>query len=80
MTVKKLSVSLEEPLVALLGHYQATHAVRSKSEVIARAVRLLREKELETQYAAAIEEWEASGEAELWDAVVGDGLGSDASR
>ncbi len=80
MTVEKLSISLEEPLVAFLGDYQTTHAVRSKSEVIARAVRLLREKELESQYAAATEEWQASGEAEVWDAVVGDGLGSDASR
>jgi antitoxin ParD1/3/4 len=80
MTVEKLSISLEEPLVAFLGKYQATHAVRSKSEVIAEAVRLLREKELEAQYAAAFEEWEASGDAELWDAVVGDGLGSDAAR
>jgi antitoxin ParD1/3/4 len=80
MTANKLSISLDEPLVAFLGRYQATHSVRSKSEGIAEAVRLLRERELESQYAAAFEEWEASGEAGLWDAVSGDRLGPDAPR
>ena len=80
MTANKLSISLEEPLVAFLGKYQATHSVRSKSEVIAEAVRLLRERELEKQYAAAFEEWEASGEADLWEAVSGDGLSPDETR
>lgn len=82
MTVGKISVSLEEPLLAFLSHYQQTHQVRSKSEVIAQALTLLRERELETQYAEALVEWQASGEAELWEAVVGDGLteGPDAAR
>lgn len=80
MTANKLSISLEEPLVAFLGKYQRTHAVRSKSEVIAEAVRLLRERELEHQYAAAFEEWTASGDAALWEAASGDGLGPDAQR
>jgi hypothetical protein len=29
---------------------------------------------LETEYEEADEEWYASGEAELWDSTVGDGL------
>ncbi|WP_424949228.1 type II toxin-antitoxin system PemK/MazF family toxin [Deinococcus sp.] len=53
MPAHKLSISLEEPPVDFLGIYQATHSVRSKSEVIAEAVRLLRERELEEQYSAA---------------------------
>lgn len=33
-----------------------------------------RHRRLRAQYAAAYEEWEASGEAALWDVTVGDGL------
>ena len=33
---------------------------------------LLRERELETQYAAAMQEWQ--GEAGAWEAVTADGL------
>lgn len=82
MSVGKISVSLEEALLAFLSHYQETYQVRSKSEVIAQALTLLRERELETQYADALAEWQASGEAEVWKAVVGDGLteGPDAAR
>lgn len=82
MTVGKISVSLEEPLLHFLTHYQETHHLRSKSEVVAQALTLLREKELEGQYAQALAEWEESGEAALWEAVAGDGLGEgpDAAR
>lgn len=74
MNVGKISVSLEESLLAFLSQYQETHQVRSKSEVIAQALTLLRERELEIQYAEALAEWQASGEAELWEAIVDDGL------
>ncbi|WP_102124790.1 ribbon-helix-helix domain-containing protein [Deinococcus planocerae] len=82
MTVGKISVSLEEPLLDFLSHYQETHRVRSKSEVIAQALTLLRERELETQYAEALAEWRANGEGDLWESVIADGLseGSDAAR
>ena len=55
---------------------------RSRSEVVAQALTLLREKELEGQYAEALAEWQSSGDAEIWDHVVGDGLtdGVDAPR
>ncbi|PTA66377.1 type II toxin-antitoxin system ParD family antitoxin [Deinococcus arcticus] len=74
MNSEKMSVSLESTLIEFVMHYQKAHQIRSKSEVIARALTLLREHELETQYAAALEEWQASGEADLWDAVTSDGL------
>ncbi|MDV6374267.1 hypothetical protein [Deinococcus arenicola] len=74
MTIGKISVSLESSLLDFLAQYQETHQVRSKSEVVARALALLRERELEGQYAAALAEWQGSGDAELWDGVTGDGV------
>lgn len=72
MTIAKLSVSIDRQLLTFLEGYQQEHQIRSKSEVISEALRLLRERELETQYAAAMQEWQ--GEAEAWEAVTGDGL------
>lgn len=80
MAPERLSISLEAPLLAFLGQYQEAHAVRSKSEVMAQALRLLRERELESQYAAAMREWQASSEADVWDGAVEDGLEADATR
>jgi len=77
MNVEKLSVSLDGALVEFISQYQKSYQVRSKSEVVSRALILLREQELEGQYAAALEEWQASGEADLWEAVTPDGLTGD---
>lgn len=77
MTIGKISVSLEQPLLDFLTQYQESHQVRSKSEVVAQAIMLLRDQALETQYAQALTEWQGSGEAEIWDAVVGDGFEDD---
>lgn len=74
MTVAKISVSLERSLLDFLAQYQETHGVPSKSEVVAQALALLKERDLEAQYAAALAEWQSSPDAELWDSVVGDGL------
>lgn len=38
------------------------------------AVRLLRASYLKDDYAEAFKEWIDSGEAEVWETVVGDGL------
>ena len=72
MTIAKLSVSIDQQLLTFLEGYQHEHKIKSKSEVISEALRLLRERELETQYAAAMQEWQE--EAEAWEAVTGDGL------
>lgn len=80
MTAEKLSISLDPPLLEFLTQYQRVHQVRSKSEVLSRALALLREQELEQQYAEAMAQWQSSGEADLWDTVVGDGLGPSATR
>ncbi|AWT37433.1 hypothetical protein GCM10008956_39570 [Deinococcus arenae] len=76
MTVQKTSVSIDAQLLAFAEHYQVTHHLRSRSEVFAEALTLLRERELETQYAAALSEWHASDDEDLWDAVAGDLLTS----
>ena len=53
--------------------------LRSRSAALRHAIRLLRHPELEDDYAAAWEEWRASGEAADWESTVDDGLG-DAAR
>lgn len=70
----KLSVSLPDEDVEFLDEYARSLGIASRSAVVRRAVRLLRASGLAPAYAAAWAEWEASGEAEAWDSVVGDGL------
>ena len=70
----KLSISLPDEDVALLDEYARTAGLRGRSAVIQHALRLLRQAELEQDYAAAWEEWESAGEQSAWDATAGDGL------
>ncbi len=72
----KISVSLPDEDVDFLDEYARNLGIRSRSAVIQRAVRLLRAAELGPAYAEAWEEWETSGDADVWDSVVGDGLGT----
>lgn len=65
----KISVSLPDADVAFLDALAGT-----RSAAVAAGVRLLRERELEAQYADAYREWEESGEAAAWDVTAGDGL------
>lgn len=74
MTASKLSISLDTPIAEFIDQYQQNHGLKTKSEVVSLALQLLREKELETQYADAWAEWKASGEAETWETVTADGL------
>lgn len=69
-----LSARVDEALVKYLDRYQQEHDVKSRSEALEQAIKALRERELGWQYALAITEWDASGEAELWDQTAGDGL------
>jgi Arc/MetJ-type ribon-helix-helix transcriptional regulator len=70
----KLSVSLSEEDVAVLDDYARKSGLRSRSAVLRQAIRVLRRSHLEEDYAAAWEEWDASGEREAWESVAGDGL------
>ncbi|UAJ78494.1 antitoxin [Leifsonia sp. ZF2019] len=69
----KLSVSLSEEDVAYLDVVAADFA-GNRSAAIHRLIRLKRELDAEGAYAQAFDEWEASGEQELWDQTAGDGL------
>lgn len=73
----KLSVSLPDEDVEFLDEYAKAQGYGSRSAVVHRAVRLLRASELGSDYAAAWDEWEESGDARLWEPVVADGLGID---
>ena len=42
--------------------------------LLSSVLRSFQKMRLSKAYAAAYEEWEASGDAELWDSVAGDGL------
>ena len=70
----KLSVSLSEEDVASLDRYARAAGLKSRSAAIQQAIRLLGDPELEQDYAAAWDEWKASGDAEAWETTSGDGL------
>jgi Arc/MetJ-type ribon-helix-helix transcriptional regulator len=74
----KLSVSLPEDDVEFLDALVLESTAESRSAALHQAVSSLRVSRLEDAYAAAWAEWRESGEAEIWDAVAGDGL--DAAR
>ena len=75
----KLSVSLPEEDVAVLDEYARTSGLPSRSAALRQAIRLLRLPDLEQDYAAAWDDWEAAGDHEAWEGVTGDGL-VDAAR
>ncbi|MFN8079801.1 MAG: ribbon-helix-helix domain-containing protein [Kineosporiaceae bacterium] len=75
----KLSISLSDEEVAALDKYAQAAGLPSRSAVIQQAIRLLGDPELEDAYAAAWEEWHASGDAEAWESTAADGL-VDAAR
>ena len=70
----KLSVSMAEDEVAFIDTYASEHGVGSRSEVVQRAIGLLRAVELGADYEAAWAEWDSADEAGAWDAAVADGL------
>ena len=70
----KVSVSLSGEDVAFLDLYAKEQGLDSRSAALQRAVRLLRSSELDASYESAWDEWNAPGNAEDWDATVGDGL------
>jgi Arc/MetJ-type ribon-helix-helix transcriptional regulator len=75
----KLSVSLTDEDVALVDEYLSRSGLKSRSAVIRRALHLLRQPDLEGDYAAAWDEWAGSGEQEAWESTTADGV-ADAPR
>ena len=70
----KMSVSLPGEDLAFLDEYASAHAYPSRSAVVRKAIRALRLSELHEAYGDSWAEWDASGEAGSWEAVVGDGV------
>jgi Arc/MetJ-type ribon-helix-helix transcriptional regulator len=70
----KISVSLPDEDVQFLDNYAESQGFDSRSAVVHTAVRMLRSAKLGDAYADAWREWEESGESEVWDSVVSDGL------
>lgn len=75
----KLSVSVTEQDVAVVDGYARSAGLPSRSAAIQHAIRLLSMVDLESDYAQAWQDWEASGEHQVWESVAGDGL-ADAAR
>lgn len=75
----KLSVSLPEEDVAILDEFVRTAGLPSRSAAVHHAVRMLRLPDLEHDYEAAWQEWEASGDQAAWSVTAADGI-ADAAR
>jgi Arc/MetJ-type ribon-helix-helix transcriptional regulator len=70
----KVSISLPEDDVEFLDAYAQSQGIQSRSAVLHKAVRLLRESDLGEAYEQAFTSREDEGEAADWDAVAADGL------
>lgn len=70
----KLSVSLPDEDVDFIDAFAKVHGMRSRSSALHTAIAMLRATQLGPAYAEAFAEWDESGDAEAWEAVVADGL------
>ena len=70
----KLSVSLSDDDVAILDEFARTAGLPSRSAALHHAVRMLRLPDLEQDYEAAWQEWEATGDQAAWSMTEGDGI------
>ncbi len=70
----KVSVSLPNEDVEFLDEYARSQGYGSRSAVVHAAVRMLRSAKLGDAYEQAWTEWFSSGDADLWEHTVGDGL------
>lgn len=70
----KLSVSLPDEDVAILDEFARRTGLPSRSAALHHAVTMLRLPELERDYEAAWNDWEASADYATWDEAAGDGI------
>lgn len=73
----KISVSISDGDLATLDRFVEHAGLESRSAAIQQAIRRLPHPALETAYAEAWDEWEESGDAELWASATNDGLTDD---
>lgn len=79
MNRTNMSITIDPVLAEFIKTYQETFSLSSKSEVIERALKTLRQAQLIEEYKASIQAWEADAEeAALWDKTAGDGLNDEA--
>ncbi len=74
MTKTHINVRIDSSLAAFMLDYKTKKHIPTKSEVIEQALKALRDLELKEAYKEAMQEWIDSGEHELWDQTVADGL------
>lgn len=74
INVMKLSVSLSADDLAKLDDFVRQAGLPSRSAAIQRAIQLLSSQGLAADYAAAWDEWEASGDADDWETTARDGV------
>ena len=72
-TNQKISISLSPELLRYAEEYQKTHKLASRSEVIALAMKALRERELFNGYKAMAEDYQKNPDP-LLDSGINDGL------
>lgn len=77
MLNKKMKIRIDKKMIDFIQSDQHNNQLQSHSEVIAIAVQKLYEGEVTRQYKAAMIEWYESGEAEVWESVIGDGITDD---
>ncbi|MEM7735501.1 MAG: hypothetical protein AAF267_06900 [Deinococcota bacterium] len=71
---ERLSVSIAKPLADFIESYKARYKLKTKSEVVERALQELQNIDMSYQYERAMEEYINSEEVELLDSVSGDGI------
>ncbi|MGD0685294.1 MAG: antitoxin [Streptosporangiaceae bacterium] len=69
-------MSLPQDDVEFLDSYAQTQGIESRSAALHKAVGLLKATQLGDAYEDAWASWASSGDAEAWEAVAADGLGS----
>ena len=67
-------MSIPDADVEFLDSYAHEHGIESRSAAIQRAIQVLRASELGDAYELAWQEWEQSGEAQLWEPTTADAL------
>jgi hypothetical protein len=72
----KVSVSLPADDVEFLDSYAHAQGIESRSAVLHKAVGMLRAAQLGSAYEDAWASWAVSGDADVWEAVASDGLGT----
>jgi Arc/MetJ-type ribon-helix-helix transcriptional regulator len=72
----KVSISLPDDDIEFLDSYAHNQGIASRSAAMHEAVGLLRAAQLGDAYEEAWGAWVASDDADEWDSVTSDGLGS----